>query len=83
MRQDTAKFEKYADRGVCRYVRDGPNLYVQWNDRRCVPVLSTVHRGDDHVHVLRKGKNDPGEYVEKQVPQTVYIELYNKKNGRC
>ena len=56
IKADTKQFEKQAERGAMRYVRDGGILFQQWKDRRVVTMLSTVHRGNESVQVTRNTK---------------------------
>ena len=74
------QFEKKAVRGAMRYVRDGPILYQQWKDKRCVSTISTVHAGHDHVQVQRKTKQN-GQFQMVQVDQPQAIADYNRSMG--
>ena len=80
LKDDMKKFEKKADRGETRYVRDGNKLYQQWKDKRVVSMLSTVHKGHEHVTVARKSKAD-GQFQVVQINQPKCIGDYNSSMG--
>ncbi|XP_065195736.1 piggyBac transposable element-derived protein 4-like [Sycon ciliatum] len=77
---DTKQFERQAPTGTLRYVRDGPVVYQQWKDKRCVSVLSTAHKGHDQVQVTRNRKVN-GVYAQVNIPQPLSIADYNKSMG--
>ena len=80
LKTDLKNFEKHAERGETRYVREGNILVQQWKDRRVVSMLSTVHRGDSHVMVTRHTKVN-GQHVELNIRQPTCVRDYNKNMG--
>ena len=80
LKTDLKNFEKHAERGETRYVREGNILVQQWKDRRVVSMLSTVHRGDSHVMVTNHTKVN-GQHVELNIRQPTCVRDYNKNMG--
>ena len=80
LKTDLKNFEKHAERGETRYVREGNILVQQWKDRRVVSMLSTMHRGDSHVMVTRHTKVN-GQHVELNIRQPTCVRDYNKNMG--
>ena len=77
---DRKAFKKRSERGVTRYIQKNDILYQQWKDRRCVTMLSTIHRGNDHCMVTRNAKVN-GAHQQLQIRQPKCIRDYNQKMG--
>ena len=80
LKTDVKSFEKHAERGETRYVRNGDILIQQWKDRRVVSMLSTVHRGNSHIMVTRHTKVN-GQHTALNIRQPTCVRDYNKKMG--
>ena len=80
MKADLKQFERYAERGTCRYIRDGNVLYLQWKDKRTVSMLSTIHLGHEHNLVQRNAKI-AGQYQQLELQQPKCIADYNRSMG--
>eukprot|EP00117_Sycon_ciliatum_P027160 scpid62041/ scgid22125/ PiggyBac transposable element-derived protein 4 len=81
MKVDSKRFEKWAARGTIRYIRKQDALYVQWKDKRCVSVLSSIHRGNSTVMVARKTKDAQGHFLQIDITQPRCIADYNRSMG--
>lgn len=49
-------WERKAERGNIRWLRESGVLYLQWKDRRAVNMMSTIHTANDHVLAKRRVK---------------------------
>ncbi|KAH9360966.1 hypothetical protein HPB48_007047 [Haemaphysalis longicornis] len=49
-------WERRAQRGDVRWLRDGNILYMQWKDRRAVNLMSTIHTANKFVPATRRQK---------------------------
>ena len=81
MKIDSKRFEKWAARGTIRYIRKQDALYVQWKDKRCVSVLSSIHRGNSTVMVARETKDAQGHFLQIDITQPRCITDYNRSMG--
>ena len=80
MKADLKQFERYAERGTCRYIRDGNVLYLPWKDKRTVSMLPTIHQGHEHNLVQRNAKI-AGQYQQLELQQPKCIANYNRSMG--
>lgn len=80
LRTDMKQFEKHAERGATRYVRNGDHLYQQWKDKRCVSMYSNIHQGHEHDTVTRNVKID-GAHQQMEVQRPMCIRDYNSSMG--
>ena len=76
---DGKAFEKRSERGATRYIRKNDILYQKWKDQRCVSMLSTIHRGNDHFMVTRNAKVNGAH--RQCIRQPKCIRNYNQKMG--
>ena len=73
-------FQRHAERGSIRFVRDGNIVHLQWKDKRPVTVISTMHSAVDFVNVTRKVKeNNAVRDLELKKPKL--IDDYNFAMG--
>ena len=70
-----------AERGACRWLRDGPLLFVKWMDTREVSMCSTIHRAFAGEMVQRRVKQPDGQWVRKRIPCPAPIVAYNRYMG--
>lgn len=73
-------YQHRAKRGDMRYVRSSDVLSLQWMDKRCVTVLSTMHDANASIQVNRKVKQG-GEVLNVVVQKPKVIDDYNFAMG--
>ena len=78
--KDAKQFEKDSPRGAMRYTRSGTNVFIQWKDKRAVTMLSTYHKGSDHIDIERNTK-EGGQHVVVHLKQPRAIHDYNHGMG--
>lgn len=70
------RWEKKADRGDVRWLRDQNVLYLQWKDRRVVNMISTAHTANKFVLTKRR-KKVGNKWTEIPVRKPELIDEYN------
>lgn len=68
-------------RGVYRWIRDGPLLFVTWMDTRQVSVCSTIHTAYTGDAVQREVKSRHGVWSTESFPCPSPVIEYNKLMG--
>ena len=59
-------------RGDMKWVREKPNLALQWKDNKAVTMLSTIHNASEYVMVKRKEKvADKWESIDVKQPKVI------------
>nr|XP_037274775.1 piggyBac transposable element-derived protein 4-like [Rhipicephalus microplus] len=71
-----SSWEKKAERGNIRWLRESGVLYLQWKDRRVVNMMSTIHTANNHVIAKRRVKKD-GKWQEISVQKPKLVDEYN------
>ena len=80
LRADIKQFERWAERGTTRYVRQGDQLFQQWKDKRCVSMFSNVHLGHQHDMITRNVKVD-GMHQVVEIRRPLVVADYNGSMG--
>ena len=79
--KDTVKkWEKAAERGDVRWVRDGEVVIMQWKDNKAVSVMSSFHAGHEHTTTKRNTRVN-GERKVKIIQQPNAVHQYNQYMG--
>ena len=78
--KNAKQFKQQSDRGAMRFVRTGSVLHLQWVDKRCVTVLSTMHSATSFIPVTRRVKVNH-QLQELHVRKPRVIEDYNNGMG--
>ena len=73
-------FNKRANRGDVRWIREGEMLALQWKDNKTVSFLSTIHSVDGQRHVRRRSKVN-GEFRDLWIRQPTLVSDYNTYMG--
>lgn len=71
---------EHAQRGDMRWIREGPLLYVKWQDTRGVTMCSTIHKAYDGGTAQRNTHID-GAWARETIPVPTAIKQYNKYMG--
>lgn len=61
------------------FVRDGKLLFIAWQDKKCVNVLSTVHNDETFAKTVRC--RDAANNFRRNIVKPKAIELYNQNMG--
>ncbi|XP_070388820.1 piggyBac transposable element-derived protein 4-like [Dermacentor albipictus] len=70
------RWEKKAQRGEIRWLRDEEILYLQWKDRRVVNMMSTMHTANETVTAKRRQRSG-STWTQISVPKPLLIHEYN------
>ncbi|XP_072145227.1 piggyBac transposable element-derived protein 4-like [Dermacentor andersoni] len=71
-----SSWEKSAERGDVRWIRDGNILYMQWKDRRAVNLMSTIHTANEHVPAKRREKRGR-QWALRVIRKPLLVHEYN------
>lgn len=71
-----AKWERRAQRGDVRWIREGNILYMQWKDRRAVNLMSTMHTANEHVSAQRREKRGD-KWTLRTIKKPLLVHEYN------
>lgn len=71
-----ATWERRAQRGDVRWIREGNILFMQWKDRRSVFLMSTMHTANKHVAAKRREKRG-GQWVVNTINKPLLVHEYN------
>ncbi|KAH8040864.1 hypothetical protein HPB51_013034 [Rhipicephalus microplus] len=70
------KWERKAERGDIRWVRDGNILFLQWKDRKAVNLMSTIHTANEHISAKRRQKVG-NRWTERTIRKPLLVHDYN------
>ncbi|XP_072143614.1 piggyBac transposable element-derived protein 4-like [Dermacentor andersoni] len=70
------KWEKKAERGDIRWIREGNVLFLQWKDRKAVSLMSTIHTANEHVPAKRRTKVG-NKWSERTIRKPLLVHEYN------
>ncbi|KAL1484872.1 hypothetical protein MTO96_049932 [Rhipicephalus appendiculatus] len=69
-------WERKAERGNIRWLRESGVLYLQWKDRRAVNMMSTIHTANNHV-LAKQSEKKNGKWQEISVRKPKLVDDYN------
>ncbi|XP_077497366.1 uncharacterized protein LOC144107983 [Amblyomma americanum] len=69
-------WERRAERGDIRWLRDGNVLYMQWKDQRAVNLMSTIHTANQHVPAKRRQKTG-GTWTVTTIKKPLLVHEYD------
>ncbi|XP_064460258.1 piggyBac transposable element-derived protein 4-like [Ornithodoros turicata] len=72
-----AGWERDADRGDVRWLREHNVLYLQWKDRHVVNLMSTAHTANEHVPAKHREKKGD-EWTEVTVKKPLVIAEHSR-----
>ncbi|XP_066517970.1 piggyBac transposable element-derived protein 4-like [Hoplias malabaricus] len=72
---------KTSERGSLRWIRQGPLLFVKWQDTQVVSMCSTVHKAFAGNVITRRLRQPDGTWKPCEIPLPIPVQSYNKYMG--
>ncbi|XP_066517969.1 piggyBac transposable element-derived protein 4-like [Hoplias malabaricus] len=72
---------KTSERGSMRWIRQGPLLFVKWQDTQVVSMCSTIHKAFAGNVITRRLRQPDGTWKPCEIPLPAPVKSFNKYMG--